>query len=345
MYVISLFQTTNHHLYLDLFHFFDYKALHDLYCWLEQGVFWPPMMLDELFVGLRAFYNNVCVEGYHISKNSLSDTTIIFWHEALNKPQNYFIDSYTEKIVLKEKLFKDKAIWSHNNFGIHWQQNNNEKYISNNWNRLGSWKETDKICNLGVYSFHLNYFPEWVSEFHNKYIKMKFDVSVFYRKHSRSEVYNIIYTNPRSLMHHDYVVGQYITTNLFWNNEEVSNVRQQYNGLSVLWYERFGAIDAIVKNLWSFFYMTEYIEFVDKIDVYTTIWRKYDSFNYFVIEPRWIWYNSLYELEDIGWATRGFWNGGPCLFISQEPDEVFSGAKKYEWINVIYYAMHQDDIE
>jgi hypothetical protein len=47
------------------------------------------------------------LEGFIISKKSLLDTTYIFCEKNFNIPFNYLFDSYTEKIILKEKLFKD----------------------------------------------------------------------------------------------------------------------------------------------------------------------------------------------------------------------------------------------
>jgi hypothetical protein len=218
-------------------------------------------------------------------------------------------------------------------------------YTSNNWNYLGSWKETDRLRNYWIYSFHCNYFPEWISEFDNKYVKLKFDINVEYRRYSIVEKYNIVYDTPRSLMHHDYVIGNYITTSLFWNNEELSNLRQNYNGISLLWYERFGSIEPIVKTWWTIWFALEYIEFVDSIDIYNNILKLHNSLNANVLEARWIWYNSLYELEDNGWSRMGFWEGQPNLFIRGFPDSVFYGEEDYEWINKNYYAVRQEDFE
>jgi len=359
MCVISLYDSTNNDVYLELFPYLDLRAFNEVYywlqqnkvyCWFNQSVFWPPLIAKDVGEALVDFYK-LTIDAINMSKNSLGDTTFISWHQNLKRPHNYFLDSYTEGILLKEQLYRDKALWLYTNLGIYWKQNNHEMYISNNWNYLGSWKETDKIRNLGVYSFHSNFFSVennlLISEFNNKYIRLKFEEGVIYKKYTaKDEIFNIIYTNPRSLAHHDFVSGQYLTTSLFWYNEELLNSQHPYKGLSLLWYERTGSVEAVLKLGWTFFYCLGFIEVVDGLDIYTTIFKSCDSLRFPVIEFRWNWYNSLYELEDLGWSTKHFWTGvTPNIFITQEPNKVFYGMEQYEWTNKIYYAMKKDDIE
>lgn len=284
----------------------------NFYYWLREGHLYP----FEVWDGAICLYNTLNEWG-NILYNSYSDTSILYTestdehrHYIEISPLNYYhIEGNYELIdviVDQSYLFNDWSLWRGTTIS---GCSRPPLYVPTRWHHLGSLKQIPTVKELVIYSYPQSYnLYGWELPFKiNTPIE---DLTIKYYGR-RKDRYDINYLPARTLVHHDFVVGQYVTTTFHWLENswyKDCTLKQTIVPIfNLFWYERFGSVEIIWKSIDTWFYEFNYPYFRDGFGLRRTFAHR-DLSN--IIEPvrwwdhLWLHYKSVEQLEEHVWNTE-----------------------------------------
>ena len=171
-----------------------------------------------------------------------------------------------------EDLFSDLPAWvSHNRtyWARAWPQNfpswlhsiriwNNtftdffEFYTPNHWSYMNSLKDMDQAKSQTLQFFYVisESYYEYITPFNSNDIVHCLEYNQNKNNWNR-DLYDINFLKKRELDHHDFVVGQHLTTSEYLNNPMIRNSNNIRSGFHILWYERFGMVELWWKLIYT----------------------------------------------------------------------------------------------
>lgn len=304
---------------------------------------------DEWWEGNRALVYHGWNDILKIMINSYLDTNYLYM-DSTSYNYNYYINTYDRVRSINEDLFQDKQTW------CFWK--NREAMIFKYFNLLPfgdayperwlfySWKslyDTNPIFihKMLRYPICPSYYP-YLSLLNDNFISNLWsswtstcNLDWHYADHLKTDVYDLSFLKKRQLEHHDFVVGQYYTTSMFWrdpllqHNCFINHNNEKILGLHFYWYERYGSVE--------FFFMLAH---ADWAEINTHIWWEgwsyrtiFDSFDFTTIDDghyiksSYNWLESLRDAVEFVWPDKTYNEKGINTYVIKY---IYADKKRYE---------------